>query len=97
MIRSVTIDAINKLDAASEKESWQSRVVFSAPLYSLLGDFIDMFLAGPPGCGKSFLLLQAMQYCNARNWLVLYIPRGRYFPDFFQKAGLDIRTMPYSN
>jgi small subunit ribosomal protein S29 len=35
VIRSVTIDAINKLDAASEKESWQSRVVLSAfPGYS---------------------------------------------------------------
>ena len=48
-----------------------------------------MFLAGPKGCGKSFILLQAMQYCNARDWIVLYIPRGRYFPDLLERAGSD--------
>jgi hypothetical protein len=87
VIRSVTIDAINKLDAASEKDSKESRVVFSMLLVYLSQVSIDIFSAGPRGCGKSFLLLQALQYCNARDWLVLYIPRGPYISDF-HKANL---------
>lgn len=82
----MTIDAINKLDAASEKNSKESRVVFSMLLVYPSQVFIDIFSAGPQGCGKSFLLLQALQYCNARDWLVLYVPRGLYFPDFYDKA-----------
>ncbi|OAX38521.1 hypothetical protein K503DRAFT_718053 [Rhizopogon vinicolor AM-OR11-026] len=79
VIRSVTIDAINKLDAASEKESWQSRVIFT----------------GPQGCGKSFLLLQAMQYCNARDWLVLYIPRATSLVNSTTAHVYDMRTRTY--
>jgi hypothetical protein len=32
--------------------------------------------AGPPGCGKSFLLVQAVNYAISAGWIVLYIPRG---------------------
>jgi hypothetical protein len=35
-----------------------------------------MFLAGRSGAGKSFLLLQAVEYCAQSDWVVIYIPRG---------------------
>ncbi|KAG1804613.1 mitochondrial ribosomal death-associated protein 3-domain-containing protein [Suillus variegatus] len=80
VIRSVTIDAINKLDAASDKNSKESRVV----------------LTGPQGCGKSYLLLQALQYCNARDWLVLYIPRATNLVNSTTAHTYDMRTRTYS-
>lgn len=33
-------------------------------------------VAGDPGSGKSFALLQAVQYAIERKWIVIYIPRG---------------------
>lgn len=36
----------------------------------------DMTLAGKTGCGKSYLLLQAVQYSIQKDWISLYIPRG---------------------
>jgi hypothetical protein len=32
-------------------------------------------LAGQLGSGKSFLLLQAVEYCHKKGYVVLYIPR----------------------
>ena len=50
MIRSVTIDAINKLDAASEKNSKESRVVFSTLLlYSSHRFSLSYFQLDPRG------------------------------------------------
>lgn len=33
-------------------------------------------LAGSSGCGKSYTLIQAVQYAAANNWLVFYFPYG---------------------
>lgn len=33
-------------------------------------------LAGKSGCGKSYVLLQAVQYSIQKEWISLYIPRG---------------------
>jgi len=49
---------LGKLDAAGNKSSFHSRVV----------------LTGSPGCGKSYTLMQAVQYAAANNWLVFYFP-----------------------
>ena len=32
--------------------------------------------AGSLGCGKSYVLIQAVQYAAASNWIVLYFPHG---------------------
>lgn len=37
-----------------------------------------LFLAGRSGSGKSFLLLQAVEYCAQSDWVVIYIPRGAF-------------------
>lgn len=39
----------------------------------------DLQPAGDPGCGKSFLLLQVVNYALSKGWIVLYIPRGKHF------------------
>ncbi|KAG1762114.1 mitochondrial ribosomal death-associated protein 3-domain-containing protein [Suillus occidentalis] len=56
---------------------------------------IDIFSAGPQGCGKSFLLLHALQYCNARDWLVLYIPRATNLVNSTTAHTYDMRTRTY--
>jgi len=33
-------------------------------------------LTGKPGSGKSHVLLQAVNYCSANDWIVLYVPRA---------------------
>ncbi|KAF7325029.1 hypothetical protein MKEN_00545400 [Mycena kentingensis (nom. inval.)] len=39
-------------------------------------------LNGRAGCGKSFLLLQAVQYAHAsQDWIVIYVPRTKRFVD----------------
>lgn len=39
---------------------------------------VDMtaMVAGSTGSGKSMLLIQAVNYCAEKNWVVLYVPRG---------------------
>ena len=34
--------------------------------------------AGSMGCGKSYTLIQAVQYAAANNWVVLYFPHGAF-------------------
>jgi hypothetical protein len=45
-------------------------------LFGIHGFSDYMFLAGRSGAGKSFLLLQAVEYCAQSDWVVIYIPRG---------------------
>ncbi|KAL6300287.1 mitochondrial ribosomal death-associated protein 3-domain-containing protein [Sparassis latifolia] len=61
VIRNVTLSLIDTLDDANQKSSKDTRLV----------------LTGSAGCGKSFLMLQAVEYCSASNWMTLYVPRGR--------------------
>ena len=44
---------------------------------SMLLMIADGMLAGKSGCGKSYLLLQAVQYAIQKDWVTLYIPRGQ--------------------
>ncbi|KAF8961983.1 mitochondrial ribosomal death-associated protein 3-domain-containing protein [Flammula alnicola] len=60
VVRQVTKDALDLLAIAKNQPSSETRVVFT----------------GRPGCGKSFLLLQAVENCVQQNWVVLYFPRG---------------------
>ena len=65
------------MDAASIMSSRDSRFVLSkSSECSVLNPYSPLCTAGEPGTGKSFTLLQALQYCSSRNWIVMYIPRG---------------------
>lgn len=72
----MTLTAVDKLDAAGEKPSRESCVVISWFHLFLSLRHAHLLSAGPSGSGKSFTLLQAVEYCVAKNWIVLYIPRG---------------------
>ncbi|KAI0060655.1 hypothetical protein BV25DRAFT_1954404 [Artomyces pyxidatus] len=60
IVRDVTLRIVDKLQRASEQSSEKNRVV----------------LAGSSGSGKSYLLLQAVEFAASTGWIVLYIPRG---------------------
>ncbi|KAL4073494.1 mitochondrial ribosomal death-associated protein 3-domain-containing protein [Scleroderma citrinum] len=79
VVRGVTIDVINRLDSANQEGSANHRLVFS----------------GAPGCGKSVLLLQALQYCHARDWIVLYFPRTVNLVNSTTSYTYDPRTATY--
>jgi len=80
VIRDMTLTTVNMLDAASVLPSSDTRVVLSRFSMSTKPNYRSTtFTAGEQGTGKSFTLLQAVQYCVSRNWIVIYIPRGRYF------------------
>ncbi|KAJ7070199.1 mitochondrial ribosomal death-associated protein 3-domain-containing protein [Mycena amicta] len=51
---------------------------------------------GRPGCGKSFLLLQAIQYAHAlADWIVIYIPRTKRFVDSSTPHSYSLATRTY--
>lgn len=79
VVRDVTLRTIETLNAAAQPGSTPLRAVLSechaTNLSVCLPD--STRAAGPRGCGKSVLLLQAVEYCATNNnWIVLYIPRG---------------------
>ncbi|KDQ51085.1 hypothetical protein JAAARDRAFT_211375 [Jaapia argillacea MUCL 33604] len=79
VVRDVTVKAVDKLDEASQKSSFETRVVFT----------------GSPGCGKSFALLQSVEYCASRDWIVLYVPRGINLVNSTSSYTYDLRTQTY--
>ncbi|THH20466.1 hypothetical protein EW146_g917 [Bondarzewia mesenterica] len=68
-----------KLQAASQQSSENNRLVFY----------------GSSGCGKSFLLLQGVQYAKSMNWIVLYIPRAINLVNSTSTYTYDLRTQTY--
>ncbi|KAN0088693.1 Mitochondrial ribosomal death-associated protein 3 domain containing protein [Tylopilus felleus] len=79
VVRGVTVDVINRLDIASQASSANHRLVFT----------------GATGCGKSVLLLQALQYCHTRDWIVFYFPRTINLVDSTTTYAYDPRTRLY--
>ncbi|KAF8141850.1 mitochondrial ribosomal death-associated protein 3-domain-containing protein [Boletus edulis] len=79
VVRNVTIDVVNRLDTASQASSANHRLVFT----------------GATGCGKSVLLLQALQYCHARDWIVFYFPRAVNLVNSTTTYAYDVRTRLY--
>lgn len=75
-MRDVTIDVVNRLDTASQASSANHRLVFSRLKGPFTIHHMNISSAGATGCGKSVLLLQALQYCHTRDWIVFYFPRG---------------------
>ncbi|KAJ7460799.1 mitochondrial ribosomal death-associated protein 3-domain-containing protein [Mycena latifolia] len=55
-----------------------------------------LVLNGRPGCGKSFLLLQAAEYASASGeWIVLYIPRARRLVDGSTPYHYSLQSQTY--
>ncbi|KZT25215.1 hypothetical protein NEOLEDRAFT_1162888 [Neolentinus lepideus HHB14362 ss-1] len=79
VIRDVTVTTIDRLQAAAETPSSQTRLV----------------MTGSAGCGKSVLLLQAVEYAEKTGWLVLYIPRAVSIVNSSTTHIYDLRTQTY--
>jgi len=86
------------LEAAGQGSSLDTRVVLSEYIISIIISFLivnQYFPAGRSGCGKSFLLLQAVQYCASQKWIVIYIPRAVNIINSTTPYTYDIRTQTY--
>ncbi|RPD64029.1 hypothetical protein L226DRAFT_533343 [Lentinus tigrinus ALCF2SS1-7] len=79
VVRKVTIDALDSLDKAASTSSSQTRLVFT----------------GKSGCGKSYLLLQAVQYAVQKEWITMYIPRAINLVNSSTSYVYDARTQTY--
>ncbi|KAF5316594.1 hypothetical protein D9619_006611 [Psilocybe cf. subviscida] len=79
VVRQITRDTIQQLRHAKKQPSTENRMV----------------LTGRPGCGKSFLLLQAVENCVRDGWVVVYIPRGIDLVNSTNDYYYDIRTQTY--
>ncbi|KAF9480354.1 hypothetical protein BDN70DRAFT_618401 [Pholiota conissans] len=79
VVREITQDVAKLLESAQEKSSSNTRVVFT----------------GRPGCGKSFLLFQAVEQCLQQKWIVVYVPRAVDLVNSTTSYAYDIRTQTY--
>ncbi|KZT64493.1 hypothetical protein DAEQUDRAFT_678488 [Daedalea quercina L-15889] len=79
VIRDVTVSTLNILDAASSKSSRDTRLI----------------MTGPKGCGKSYLLLQTVEYAAHSNWIVMYISRGVNVVNSTNDYAYNARTRTY--
>lgn len=56
-------------------------------IFKGLHRFVECFkkkLAGPLGIGKSALLMQAVNYAMCKPWIVIYIPDGKDFINYYR-------------
>ncbi|KAH9975748.1 mitochondrial ribosomal death-associated protein 3-domain-containing protein [Lactifluus volemus] len=79
VVRDVTIKLVDRLQAASQESSQENRFV----------------LSGSAGNGKSFLLLQGVEYAASAGWLVMYIPRCISLVNSSTPYSYDLRTQTY--
>ncbi|KAF8493178.1 mitochondrial ribosomal death-associated protein 3-domain-containing protein [Russula emetica] len=79
VVRDVTIKLVDQLQAASQESSQRNRFV----------------LTGPTGCGKSFLLIQGVEYAASAGWIVMYIPRAINLVNSSTAYSYDLRTQTY--
>jgi small subunit ribosomal protein S29 len=78
VIRDVTVEVVKIMEEGKEFTSDQTRIVFGAYMRCFLCRIqcADAYrTAGPPGSGKSMLLLQAVHHAHQNGWIVLYFPR----------------------
>jgi len=57
--------------------------------------YVEQSTAGPPGCGKSFLLLQTVEYATHNDWIVLYVPRAISLVNSSSPYTYDARTRTF--
>ncbi|KAH9992708.1 mitochondrial ribosomal death-associated protein 3-domain-containing protein [Russula compacta] len=79
VVRDVTIKLVDQLQAASQGSSQRNRFV----------------LSGSAGCGKSFLLIQGVEYAASAGWVVMYIPRAISLVNSSTPYSYDLRTQTY--
>ncbi|KZV72466.1 hypothetical protein PENSPDRAFT_750913 [Peniophora sp. CONT] len=79
VIRDVTVKTVDTLNEAGKTSSKDSRYV----------------IYGQAGSGKSYTLLQAVQYAKAAKWLVMYIPRAVSLVNSTTNFSYDMRTQTY--
>ncbi|KAF4610525.1 hypothetical protein D9613_006518 [Agrocybe pediades] len=79
VVRQVTKDTVEYLSRAKKQSSAQNRLV----------------MTGRAGCGKSFLMLQAVEHCVRDEWIVIYIPRAINLVNSTTPYAYDIRTQTY--
>ncbi|KAG6826316.1 hypothetical protein H0H92_000333 [Tricholoma furcatifolium] len=79
VVRNITVSLANILDEAGRKDSSTSRGV----------------LTGRSGCGKSFLMLQMVEHCAAKGWVVIYVPRAKKLVDSSTPHEYSLRTQTY--
>ncbi|KAI0698355.1 mitochondrial ribosomal death-associated protein 3-domain-containing protein [Cytidiella melzeri] len=79
VVREVTLTTAKWLDEAARRPSSEKRAVITGQL----------------GSGKSFLLLQAVEYCRKKGYVVLYIPRSLKLIDSSSSYVYDPRTRTY--
>ncbi|KAH9990578.1 mitochondrial ribosomal death-associated protein 3-domain-containing protein [Russula vinacea] len=81
VVRDVTIKLVDQLQAASQESSQGNRYV----------------LSGPTGCGKSFLLIQGVEYAASAGWVVMYIRvvRAINLVNSSTPYSYDLRTQTY--
>ncbi|KAF8889525.1 mitochondrial ribosomal death-associated protein 3-domain-containing protein [Gymnopilus junonius] len=79
VVRQVTKDTVSLLTKARKQPSSENRVV----------------LTGRAGCGKSVLMLQAVEHCARDGWVVIYIPRGIKLVDSTSSYIYDLRSQTY--
>ncbi|KAH9967455.1 mitochondrial ribosomal death-associated protein 3-domain-containing protein, partial [Russula dissimulans] len=79
VVRDVTIKLVDRLHAASQESSEKNRFV----------------LSGSVGCGKSYLLIQGVEYAASAGWLVMYIPRAINIVNSSTPYSYDLRTQTY--
>ncbi|KAI0085775.1 mitochondrial ribosomal death-associated protein 3-domain-containing protein [Irpex rosettiformis] len=79
LVREVTLSTTKWLDGAATQPSSAKRAVITGQL----------------GSGKSYLLLQAVEYARKKGYLVLYIPRSLRLVDSSSAYVYDPRTRTY--
>ncbi|KAL1745537.1 mitochondrial ribosomal death-associated protein 3-domain-containing protein [Schizophyllum fasciatum] len=60
------------------------------------GENHRLAITGATGSGKSFLLLQAVDYCAANGWVVLYFPRSYNLVNSTTAHVYDVRTRTFA-
>ncbi|EJD48265.1 hypothetical protein AURDEDRAFT_113093 [Auricularia subglabra TFB-10046 SS5] len=56
---------------------------------------VRKILAGPGGCGKSYTLLQAVEYASRNGWMVVYVPRAIGLVSDTSEYAYDRRTQTF--
>ncbi|PSR70669.1 hypothetical protein PHLCEN_2v13442 [Hermanssonia centrifuga] len=96
VVRDVTLTILDQVSVARTKSSKNNRAVLSMSIsYKLPIPILTKVSAGPAGCGKSVLLLQAVEHFVAKKWIVLYIPRALTLVNSSSHYIYDPRTRTY--
>ena len=97
VVRGVTSETVNMLEATRDESSLDKRIILSKHTFFWIYfiSYLLTFPAGRSGCGKSFLLLQVVKHCSSAGWIIIYIPRAVNLDNATTEYLYDIRTQTY--